>query len=113
MKLTGFLFYFCHIQISTELKDEAMRPKFLQMKKKKKRREEEEEEVKMLVKSAYPFGRPHPTPLRPLQGLPTDESFYHLVAFRSRDSQIFHFFENVLSLVLLYPSILTSGPDEA
>ena len=29
MKLTGFLFYFCHIQISAALKDEAVRPKFI------------------------------------------------------------------------------------
>lgn len=39
MKLTGFLFYFCHIQISTELKDEAMGFKFLRIKKERERRE--------------------------------------------------------------------------
>lgn len=46
MKLAGFLFYFCHIQISSALKDEAMGPKFLRIKKRE--REEEEEEIKCL-----------------------------------------------------------------
>lgn len=38
MKLTGFLFYFCHIQISTDLKDRAMGPTFLQIEKGEKRK---------------------------------------------------------------------------
>lgn len=38
MKLTGFLFYFCHIQISTELKDKAVGPKFLRIKKGEERK---------------------------------------------------------------------------
>lgn len=38
MKLAGFLFYFCHIQISSALKDEAMGPKFLRIKKKREKR---------------------------------------------------------------------------
>lgn len=48
MKLTGFLFYFCHIQISAALKDEAVRPKFIlkNLKKKERRRKRN----KMLVK---------------------------------------------------------------
>lgn len=37
MKLTGFLFYFCHIQISAALKDEAVRPKFILKNFKKKK----------------------------------------------------------------------------
>lgn len=40
MKLAGFLFYFCHIQISAELKDETVGPKFLRIKKGEKRKKE-------------------------------------------------------------------------
>lgn len=41
MKLTGFLFYFCHIQISTELKDKTMGPKFLRILKERRAGREE------------------------------------------------------------------------
>lgn len=33
----GFLFYFCHMQICTELKGEAMGPKLLRHKKRKEK----------------------------------------------------------------------------
>lgn len=42
MKLTGFLFYFCRIQISTELKDKAMGPKVLRIRKRESKEGEEE-----------------------------------------------------------------------
>ena len=51
MKLTGFLFYFCHIQISAALKDEAVRPKFILKNLKKKR--EEEKEIKCLSNTLF------------------------------------------------------------
>lgn len=63
MKLTGFLFYFCHIQISTELKDEAVGPKFLQIKKGEKRKQKKWKacEVKYLLGDHTP---PHSGPFR-------------------------------------------------
>ena len=51
MKLTGFLFYFCHIQISAVLKDEAVRPKFILKNFLKKR--EEEKEIKCLSNTLF------------------------------------------------------------
>lgn len=80
MKLAGFLFYFCHIQISSALKDEAMGPKFLRIKKRE--REEEEEEIKCLWSQMHCWG-PHLTPLTSFQGLPGAECGYYLVAFQS------------------------------
>lgn len=55
MKLTDFLFYFCHIQINTELKDEAMRPKFLRIKRERER-VEEGEEIKPLRSQIHYLG---------------------------------------------------------
>lgn len=62
MKLTGFLFYFCHIQISTELRDEAMGPKFLKSWKR-------EEDIKCLGSQIHYVG-PHLTPFWSFQEQP-------------------------------------------
>lgn len=89
MKLSGFLCYFCHIQISTELKDEAVGPKFLRILKKRERKEEEDERNRWERSTHVTYATgptPHSTPT--LSGTPHS----HMLAFQSHDSWIFSFF---------------------
>ena len=89
MKLAGFLFYFCQIQISSALKDEAMGPKFLRIKKRERRGRRRN---KMLVKSSTLFGTtPHSTYI--LSGTPQSWMWLLFSCFSiSHDSWIFSFF---------------------